>query len=295
MGTQENFLHLDPTLPTEKIPCPLCHGESYQTRYQAPSFAMVTCNRCGFCFQNPRVTESFMRAHYQEKRSRRLPPRLPLRELVPALRADKRSMEYHDSLAFATRHMTPPGRLLEIGGFHGFLLYLAKQQGWEAFGVEIAEDMAEFQREQLGVDTRAGKLEEAGFEDSFFDLIIARHLLEHVYDLNVFVQEVARILRPGGCFLVEVPNLKGFEYQFRNLRSTLALGPSAWEKMNIPQHLYCFTPDTLITLLKNHGFHPVTWETYSHRRQRSDLFYRLARLRHLLVQGTKMRCLAQKP
>lgn len=52
------------------------------------------------------------------------------------------------------------------------------------------------------------------FDDDFFDVIIASHVIEHLNDPLVFFQECMRVLKPGGKFYLEAPsersvNLKG--------------------------------------------------------------------------------------
>jgi len=43
------------------------------------------------------------------------------------------------------------------------------------------------------------------FEDNSFDLVFANHFVEHVDDLLAFFNEVHRILKPGGRFIMQVP------------------------------------------------------------------------------------------
>lgn len=47
------------------------------------------------------------------------------------------------------------------------------------------------------------------FEDSSFDLVNASHILEHLPDVVGFMNEVYRILRPGGRLTVRVPHYSG--------------------------------------------------------------------------------------
>ena len=42
-------------------------------------------------------------------------------------------------------------------------------------------------------------------KDDSFDRVLAIHLLEHLYNLPVALDEVARVLRPGGVFSVVIP------------------------------------------------------------------------------------------
>ncbi len=44
------------------------------------------------------------------------------------------------------------------------------------------------------------------FADNVFDMIVAEHVLEHLTDIVTVIEEVHRILKPGGCLYVEVPH-----------------------------------------------------------------------------------------
>ena len=44
------------------------------------------------------------------------------------------------------------------------------------------------------------------FPDNSFDFVISFQVIEHIPKDRLFVQEVARVLKPGGCFIVSTPN-----------------------------------------------------------------------------------------
>ena len=48
-------------------------------------------------------------------------------------------------------------------------------------------------------------LTDLAFDDASFDLLIAFHVLEHVPDDARALGEIRRVLRPGGCALLQVP------------------------------------------------------------------------------------------
>ncbi len=47
--------------------------------------------------------------------------------------------------------------------------------------------------------------EKLPFEDNSFDMVLAFHLFEHVYDYRTSVTEIFRILKPGGKFIISMP------------------------------------------------------------------------------------------
>ena len=54
-------------------------------------------------------------------------------------------------------------------------------------------------------DIRVMDMHEIAFADGRFDAVYASHSLEHAYDLDTVVSEIARVARPGAVVGVEVP------------------------------------------------------------------------------------------
>ncbi len=69
------------------------------------------------------------------------------------------------------------------------------------------------------------------FADESFDCVISFQVIEHIKDDRLFVAEVARVLRPGGIFVVSTPNI------------TMSLTRNPW-------HVREYTPEELRALLE---------------------------------------------
>jgi SAM-dependent methyltransferase len=120
-----------------------------------------------------------------------------------------------------------------------------KERGWEAIGLELNEETAWNARNVFGLDIRTGSLEDAQFEDSFFDVITLWHVLEHLPDPVQTIEECRRILKPGGLFVIALPN-------FDSLQARLS--GKYWFHLDIPNHLYHFTNKNLDMFLKKFLF-----------------------------------------
>ncbi len=99
------------------------------------------------------------------------------------------------------------GRALDVatGGGHT-ALYLA-QQGWQVTAGDIAPRMLENARklaEDAGcrVETRLFPAEDLPFPEGSFELVSSRVAPHHFSSPDKFVAEVARVLKPGGYFLL---------------------------------------------------------------------------------------------
>jgi len=133
-------------------------------------------------------------------------------------------------ISFLTRFLAPGGRVLDVGCGRGVILGPLADRGFEVHGVEISAEAAQ------GADPRAeiriaSSLGDAGYEAGFFDQVVIWHVLEHVADPRGTLEEVARILRPGGRLIVAVPNFSSAQARWTG---------AAWFHLDLPRHLYHF-------------------------------------------------------
>jgi len=152
------------------------------------------------------------------------------------------------------RLSAPPGRLLDLGSGKGRFLACAVRHGWTAQGVETSAHQVAAARARYGIRVFGGDLRDAAFADASFDVVTAWHVLEHLPDPDAYVQEIHRVLRPGGVFACEVPNIASCQAQ---------LGRSTWYHLDIPRHLVHYAPNALASLVTRHGLHPVRLHTLS--------------------------------
>jgi SAM-dependent methyltransferase len=144
--------------------------------------------------------------------------------------------------AFAPYRLT--NRFLDIGCGAGSLLMAAKKAGWDAEGVEVSHPTVEHLRNH-GLKVFSGELGEAAFPTAHFDVVTAAELVEHVSDPSSLVEEVARILRPGGIFWATTPHSNGASARVLKLE---------WSIVSPPEHLHLFSTRGFRKLLIRHGF-----------------------------------------
>jgi len=100
-------------------------------------------------------------------------------------------------------------RALEVGYGAG-AVQLALQGGIdELHGIDLDADpeVVTALLEQRGKrpELRKGSVYELPYEDNFFDLCVCFSVLEHLHEYPKALSEVARVLRPGGYFLLGMP------------------------------------------------------------------------------------------
>lgn len=151
-------------------------------------------------------------------------------------------------LSFVMAKGVPPyrgsGRFLDVGCGGGSYLYRLKQWGWNVYGVEPSAAGAA-QARSLGLNVYQGQIEEAGFPDSFFDVVRLNHVLEHLTDPHGTMREIRRILKPDGMVYLTVPNTRSVNFW---------LFGENWYGLDVPRHVISYCPRALRFLCAASGF-----------------------------------------
>jgi len=111
-------------------------------------------------------------------------------------------------------------RVLEVGFGAGAVLFALAPAARELYGIDLDADpeqaRAVVARRGVRADLRNGNVYELPYEDAFFDLVVSYSVFEHLHEYQRALGEVARVLRPGGRFLLGMPAVnKLMEWGFR--------------------------------------------------------------------------------
>lgn len=188
-------------------------------------------------------------------------PKLDAAQAASAAQFDRQSDRYGKShiladtadIAAALTHISAqPGAALDVatGGGHT-ALFLARL-GWRVTAGDIAPRMLENARKLAAeaghpIDTQLFPAEEIPFPDASLDLVTVRVAPHHFSSPPRFVSEVARVLKPGGHFLLidgTVPDndpeteawLHNIE-KWRDPSHGRFLSRAAWEQLARDNHL----------------------------------------------------------
>ena len=105
---------------------------------------------------------------------------------------------------FLCRHLI--GKTLDIGpGIGDFVKFRSN-----TIGADINPDNVEFCTQERGLDIRLMEIDTLPFEDNEFDSINLDNVLEHLEEPTPLLDEVDRVLKSGGTFLIGVPGIFGF-------------------------------------------------------------------------------------
>jgi SAM-dependent methyltransferase len=110
--------------------------------------------------------------------------------------------EYHDpdmlALILAAVAEEPVEQVLEVGCGDGrFSEQLREELGVRVVALDFSPGMAA-QAALRGLDTQIGDIQLMPWPDEQFDVVVANWMLYHVPDLDRGLQEIRRVVRPGG-------------------------------------------------------------------------------------------------
>ena len=100
------------------------------------------------------------------------------------------------------------GKILDIGCAAGYFLTLARDRGWEPYGIEISDFHLKKARENLGRKQIIGvPLKMASFPPNSFDVITMWDVLDHLTDPLGELKEIGKILKKKGLLIMRVRNM----------------------------------------------------------------------------------------
>lgn len=230
----------------EIVPCALCGSTATRPYLDKFGYPLVKCTGCSLVYCNPRLTsvETDKRYNAEYFWNEYLPTVIPPGGADNVGFLDLRFKAPLELLAGGR----PPARLIEIGTGAGFFLKAATRAGFDAYGLELSTEAAEYARTTLGLRVMQTPAEDMPFEPGYFDAAAMFEVIEHLRDPLRVVRAARKALKPGGRFVVSTPNLGALSRQ--------VLGDK-WAVLSPAEHLYYFTEKTLRAMLLKAGFQSV--------------------------------------
>lgn len=96
----------------------------------------------------------------------------------------------------------PKERILEIGCNAGVLLRILQSQGAVVSGIDVDKNILETIKD---LPVFYMSVTELDFPENSFDKVCAFEVLEHIEELRKALENIARILKPGGRFYCSFP------------------------------------------------------------------------------------------
>ena len=251
-----------------EIKCKICGNEEikltgkpviYQNFPKASekNYKIYQCNNCKYYFVSPEIDLSqeewrilYERNYFAEANITNWQKKLHETER-------KTRLKYIQSKLTIEK-----GKFLDMGCGEGFVLKEAYNNGFEPYGVDIAYNLS---FENSNFNFLKGNIFEANFPDNYFSAIYMDSVLEHILDPMETLQELRRILKPGGVFFVIVPNESSLYNFMIELACTLSFQSHKYGKIKpfvSPYHVHGFNPKSLKSALSINKFTEIEIKTF---------------------------------
>lgn len=218
--------------------CPVCGKEGGHALTETcvdtiggGTYSIFLCGACGVYFADPFRSPS---ASWYAQAEKLWAPEACVCALPPWRLA---------SLKRAARPAAAPLKLLDLGCGDGAFMLAARQAGFEVYGIDFSADKI-----KAAKASGLSGASEAGFDGFFssapdsYDVISFFQVLEHLENPSGFVKSAARLLRPGGILVLDIPDAQ------RPLPSASGLIDKP------PHHLTRWSKNALRHFLEAEGF-----------------------------------------
>jgi SAM-dependent methyltransferase len=168
-------------------------------------------------------------------------------------------------LSLALRDVAGPACILDVGCGDGTAAGLAVQQnrGHRMIGLDWSAGSLR-QARRLGLTVVQAGIDGVPVASGAADVVIMSELIEHLVDTDAAIDEVLRVLKPGGSLLLSTPNLAAWYNRglvalgVQPIFSEVSLrGVYGRPGQVVAGHLHLFTRRALVQFLTARGFGSV--------------------------------------
>lgn len=238
--------------------CPSCQSAASKLLWRASDrlfrttnrrFDLRECQSCGVIFLSPTPQEAELEAYY---------PRGYWWQTAELRRRDD---FWHGFLELYRRAMVcghvrrikrlaakvgaQGAQLLDVGCGDGLVLAGCPELPLVRVGLDSSFDALLAAQRRGGLGLVQGSLKRMPFPDGSLNVVALFHVLEHVAEPILCLQEIYRVLAIDGWLAVQVPNVASLQHKLFGRR---------WAGFDVPRHLVNYSSKSLRTLLERNGF-----------------------------------------
>lgn len=228
--------------------CPLCQGKTFEKWLLSKDFAIsqeefhiVSCKQCAFKFLNPRPSQKEIGRYYDSQRY--LSHQSEKKDLVAQLYDWVKNhitlpQKYRWIKKYSSKEV---GSLLDVGCGNGSFLRYMQNKGWQCSGIEPHTPALQFVQDKSHIYPSFNEIEKKNIK---FDVITLWHVLEHVHELDFYMNKLYELISEKGKIFIAVPNPASYDSQYYK---------EFWAAWDPPRHLYHFTAYHMHNLCWKHG------------------------------------------
>lgn len=231
--------------------CPACNSKSF-TNIGKPIasdensiYSVIECNDCklNWCSPMPSTKElnDYYTRYYQTRYSTidKYPLKTKIKSIVTFRKARLKNF-------FSIIEKYSPGKsILDFGCGEADILYVAKEKGWKVLGVDYSNELSEkFIKDKINFKC-ASDLSSTGIEKNSLSCITAKHVIEHIPEMENFFESIKQYLSPNGVFAVKTPSASS---------NRAKLGLANWHLVRPMEHFWGFDINNFRKLMEKNAF-----------------------------------------
>ena len=171
----------------------------------------------------------------------------------------------------ARRYGTRGSRLLEVGSGMGHLVAQLEDE-FETVGIDLNPWAVKESKSVVNKSSlQTASAQELPFEDGVFNLVIIKHIVEHLPNPEKALNEIGRVTEKGGYLILATPNLGSLLKPWKGEK---------WIGYQDPTHISLKQPEEWLDLIGNAGF--------ERKRVFSDGFWDVPYIRYVPKQIQKL-------
>ena len=233
----------------ERLICPACGSADIAGLFHAKDhlvssreFLIMRCNACGMGWTaDPPPEEEAGNFYVSEEYISHTDRKQSISDYIYHLARSFMLGRKQRLVASAVGKET--GSLVDIGSGTGYFAAYMKKRGWQVTGIEISDNARKYSVARFGIRA-VTPAEIKGMPPDSADCITLWHVLEHLYEPDLWMDEVNRILRDDGRCIIALPNFAS---------SDSARFGNRWAALDVPRHLWHFTPAAFVNFADRHG------------------------------------------
>lgn len=140
------------------------------------------------------------------------------------------------------------GMLLDVGSGTGTFVHTMVKAGWSVSGLEPDADARAIGVKKYNCDIYPSE-ELFRLPEGTYDAITMWHVLEHVHQLDEYIEQLKKLLAPKGKLIIAVPNYTSKD---------ATIYKEYWASYDVPRHLYHFSPASMRKLMELHGLKVIS-------------------------------------
>ncbi len=248
-----------------KIKCEVCGYENFNEflelrdyYYSREKFKILICDKCGFKITHPKVNEKDIIKYYDTRNY--ISHNNKQDSLFEKVYNFIKQYSFKNKLRLIKKYtkISEKNNLLDYGCANGDFLKFINNNNIKGFGLEINEFARQYAKNKNNLSNIFNPEYISNFENNKFSAITLWHVLEHIHNLDLILNEFYRILNKDGIIIIAVPNTDSYDCKHYK---------EFWAAYDVPRHLYHFSENNIIELMNRYNFkyikkHPLIFDSF---------------------------------